>query len=703
MNIKQLKKRVLLGLIEPELFKMPIKKEEDIPLIFDIYVHEDGKFIRCFNTCVSNQYLLNYSGSTVYIYYQPKNSEGVYITPETHPNLFHTTPFIDTDPSSPTSQIISKFSTLLTSFSEPYLEVDWGDGNITRTTARDDRNITIDGEKYTFSQIKPVDEDNTFTIGDMWYHKYEKSGRYTVKVKGNVARFYFENYPVQINTTINSQQVGKCNLLKIHQWGDLHVKDLCYMFSFLLNGSEKNLVNKSTFEGYPEINWEQYRNVVSIASMFYNESSMTDYRSELAYIPKNEITWELVGGDRFFDKFPNIISASHCFYNNYFDYIPQECFKNNPYLVQLNNTFYRYADKPFKYIGKNACKDLHYLQQASYCFYSTSDSENEYLQGVEIIEDSVFENCYRLDSKQSGSTYLHHPFGMGVQYCLKTVGNRIFANCYHLTDAQYMFQDCYLLSKIGNEIFENCHSLKNISGMFINCGNLQQLGNDMFKGCYSIQNISYMFDSVTRLHYIPDNFLSDVENQTIYARLFLWDGEDVDCNENWSFESSAGYEYGTDEFIKRQMDAVGAFGGEFPLNFYREYYPEETQDILDYYNNLTIDDVYIHLGKNMFNNTCTLKEISFAYFYACYNIRTDYSSTHCIRDLYRGEAPPLWTMAGEYTSSSTNGIFGTEAGTISSTYTDSSGQLHTSTTIYEHSYDNYEDIPKQLPWLDPLN
>lgn len=676
MNIKQLKKRILLGLIEPELFKMPVgKKENDIPLIFDIYVQEDGKFVTCFNAPMYSNQLYGYSSANVY--YQPKNSEGVYINPNTHPDLFHTTPFIEVDPSSPTSQLKSKFSTLLTSFSKPYLEIDWGDGEITQTTIRDNMKVTIDGEIYTYSYLAFTNEENTKIYSNHWYHKYKKSGRYTIKIKGNVPYFYFEFQPQQYNHSISRiGEIGVCNLLKIRQWGDLHVKGLYCFFSFLLNGSERNLVNKATFEGCPEINWNNFKNIVDISYMFFRWATDSSYQDELSYIPRNQLSWDFLGGDNFFDKFPNVISALNCFYENGFEYIPRYCFKNNPYLVNINYAFARYYwDKPFKYIGESACKNLHYLQQANHCFYSYDNSNSYCLSGTEIIEDSIFENCYRLNNG--------HPFGQQSTKALQIIGDRVFANCYSLADINYSFARSHLLSSVGKELFENCYNLRNIESLFLECGNLQSIGNDMFKGCKNIGIARHLFENTPRLNNIPDNLFVDALGD-IDVSNFMHIRYNISCKEDWTFNIVE--EYGTDEYLFRKMGLLGVNDSYQYLSVYKEYYPDQTQNYLDYYTNATIDDIMKHLGKNMFNPQATIYGIQFdRYVY--------YSSTglyHC-RFLYKGEAPPVWTMNCTPAYSYNN--FGEMAGT----YVYESG----STFIFEQYYDNYDDIPKEQPWLNP--
>ena len=215
----------------PLQFYKPVKDNEWADaLVFDIYVYEAGwvVFLKGY-TGAANFYIGSNTSSSGQIsasscvnlspIYDLRDEEGKTVSPETHPDLFTDLPW-HSDIDSHTFGAIKYFSKILTINKPPFFKVDWGDGEFLETKGEIVKNIIVNEKNFTAKGFSSVLlENRNFTFG----HNYKEPGRYTIKIKTNMANFYFlPTYNNYYYADGVSNKGGRCNLLKIKQHHMIH-------------------------------------------------------------------------------------------------------------------------------------------------------------------------------------------------------------------------------------------------------------------------------------------------------------------------------------------------------------------------------------------------------------------------------------------------------------------------------------------------
>ena len=651
MTVKQFKRRWLNSKIEPELFYLPVgKKEGRQPFIFEIEVFEDGA--KTIWLRYNSSYFLTVGGLENCTLYNLKDSNGNFVTKETHPDLFWEFPYNEIssttsyDSATNTSTTIRTIKHLSENMVEQipklYLNIDWGDG----------QTLEIDSQKANCSYIVPANGrtvvysfqdgfdcdcySDTKAAYANFSHTYEKAGIYRVQVEGYADGFYLDYSSTSANY----------KLLDIISWGDLNWKCLDYAFC--------RVVKDMNF--MPKIDFQYFKKVISLNHAFYRSQSgefdnmLNENRTGLHF------DWEDIGGDRFFDNFPKLIYANSCFYYSDISYVPDYCFANTPYVQELYTCFWGCE---LRYVGNYACANLKYLKNASRMFGSYKDCTEEWLaqkfKGAPLLEyfgDSVFENCVSLTNVNSifnvyfkvtktvnNDSLSEAYFFVGWQ----KIGSKVFKNCPLITGATCQDIALNTLHSIGEECFSGCESLTYVFGEgWINGICLQSIGADIFTGCKSLRGF-YPLGSIL-LKEIPDNFLYDVEYTSSSSRYEFAMRLMYDCSNDDNYMQNLSLEH----FVYLLT------GHSISSSFYQEFFPEAYEKLLNAQKTYPYN-IGLHLGKNMFNEEflSQVQQDGFTGWWAskiCFGHHVDiftYDSDGVLIkwEIYNntsGEAPPFW-------------------------------------------------------------
>lgn len=582
--------------------------------------------------------------------YNLRDIDGNPITKETRPELFWDLPF-NSDYQGLAHTQLSK--NMVEHGIVPHLNVSWGDGTSSIFSYKT-KSITIINENLEEEVLCYDAIDINYSD---YFHSYGQSGKYIITINGIVDNCYINYYSFSSNTT-------KIQLCRVIQWGNLNLKYLTY------------LVSAAVSLGVPfPTNFPDWSKVISTSHMFYDE----DHQN---VIKKTKLTWEILGGENFLNRFPNLVVADDMFMNSSIPYIPDYCFSKNKFLQSVNGAF-EYTN--LQYVGSYSFANLNYLltiQDMCTSLYSRSDYDDMLSLGYtirEYIGDSIFENDINLiDGGRAFNDATDYP-------SWRKIGNRVFANCYKVLSVLEVFgYHLYLLEEVGSELFLNCTQLRKINMLFYQAINLKMIGNDMFRGCKNIEDTSDLFYQTIRLHNIPDRFFYDVEFH------------------NTKFTMSDTFYFFTTSI---SYDDISTITSEKVNKFILQYYngtviqtfnPLLYQEMIEYYtdlidNQILHQELYFTFGKEMFNQKFLsdiigteyedmISSIEFGLQNSCrLNGQIIYIGVHC------GEAPPFWNYID---IAPISGVFGYITG-------------ENAEYKFINRYDNFNDIPKEIEkgWL----
>lgn len=341
--------------------------------------------INVINADSSEVYLTSLSAGYANInsvtYYNLKDSHGEIVSPQNRPDLFWDRPYNGSDE----NKRFWLSENMAEEISDLYFEIDWGDKNIEKFPIREYK-TTINGEAFTYENIT-----NSYK---QYKHTYKQTGEFIITVSGYIDNlaigtgFYYSK-----NKNNSSNKSDNWKLIDIISWGDLNCKALV--------GTLETVISDMSY--VPKLDFKYWKKVISICwiATYWDEGDVwNDEKNGL------KIDWENIGGDRFFDNFPNLTIAYNAFYQSTITYIPEYCFKNNPYIKTLDSCFYNCE---LKYIGQYACANLKYLISAMNIVGLNRSKQNnkrtaiadvaEYIQKNQLLQyigDSAFENCINL-------------------------------------------------------------------------------------------------------------------------------------------------------------------------------------------------------------------------------------------------------------------------------------------------------------------
>lgn len=712
MNVKQFKRRWLNSKVEPELFYLPVKKEEtDEAFIFEIElkdaaVNRRSTFFICTHDNPQVRFFIpepsdvpNWIAKTSInkTLYNLRDKEGNKISAETRPLLFWDLPFNSDYEGLPHTQLSEN---MVEHGINPYLNISWGDGQTSNIHSIVNK-ITIineDGENEDlyFDTIDPImDFSNPDYIGFRIQssHSYEKKGRYIISIKGCCDSCYLPD-------TKNADN-SYYNLCKIIQWGELNRKSFNYLFSAVITN---NIL-------FPK-KLPSSKKVVTASHMFYNSTSLSEMTVKLDW----DILGKMVDEENFFNAFPNVVDISDMFFKTNIPCIPERCFSKNKFLQFAYQAFW---GTNLQYIGSYAFADLKYLLSVGNMCYaklydglSIDESYSRLLSlGYtvhEYIGDSIFENDINL--LDVGICFNSNSNDGGRYPSWRKIGNRIFANCKKITEAARVFgYDNVLLEEVGNEIFLNCENLKDVNMLFHTSPNLKKVGNDMFKGCKSLENVFDLFYYTFRLRKIPGNLFYDVEFHNAKFNMNCAFEHFMPLNLNEYYDVEIPIEKRLNRFwgqvIYSNVDVITNTMKIFNPALYQEFYNYSKELITE---EKIQDELYFEFGKNMFNEKFLSQILGTEYDeitviggmnFNCYCYAFEDDDLQSINLIYtyyqpnRGEAPPFW----RYTENpKDHGLFG--YGNVNKTYHGNYG--YSTTYICYNNYDNYEEIPKPKSFND---
>ena len=130
---------------------------------------------------------------------------------------------------------------------------------------------------------------------------------------------------------------------------------------------------------------------------------------------------------------------------------------------------------------------------------------------LKSIPDKLFANCEKIQS-----------FAYCFAGCtnLTIIGDYAFANCTGVKSFQYCFEDCANLTTIGDYAFANCTSIGSFEGCFSEYSNLTTIGNYAFANCTSVQSFEGSFYKCTNLTSIPQNLFANCTNVQSFKMCF---------------------------------------------------------------------------------------------------------------------------------------------------------------------------------------
>ena len=103
---------------------------------------------------------------------------------------------------------------------------------------------------------------------------------------------------------------------------------------------------------------------------------------------------------------------------------------------------------------------------------------------------------------------------------LKSIPDKLFANCTNIEDVEWVFSNCASLTAIGDYAFANCINIKNFGNCFTRCTNLEIIGDNVFVGCINVESFIGCFLQCTKLKEIPDDLFVDCINVQEFAGCF---------------------------------------------------------------------------------------------------------------------------------------------------------------------------------------
>ena len=513
LTIKQLKKRVVRGLIEPELFYTPAKERYE-PMVIKVSVvkanssmtiglahntfsaisigtntykyldmeqeyKETGSVAESLNV-INSSYKSYNIGLFPYYNLKIKDSSKILITDDI--NYFRNSNY-DCLFKKCDNEITDIMYSKCTTAQPIQCVIDWGDGTIDNC-----ENIIehIERDAYCYDRINKKNSTRM--------HCYTKTGEYYITIKGRIPCIYFQgNYNYNGISFTNPIDDPNIRLLEVIKWGNLGLYNIDYIFELFYNSlyiEGKRCSFK--FKMPKHIPSYSFKNVLSANRAFvYLDMNENEFSHEIIF--------------DFVKTFPNLLSANYMFGETKISYIPQYFCNNHKNIIDCDNMFY---NCPITRIESFAFANCSNLSRVSYLTYSSQQPL------ITIVEDSIFENDINLvdvfaafnyvKSEYINSTYRNDEIG------LKTVGNNIYKNCKRLRHANEPFYQQAGLVTVGEGLFEGCDDLINVNMCFFKCFSLQNIGKDIFKGCSKVRNFSsFLYECY--LANLPDNMLYDLK------------------------------------------------------------------------------------------------------------------------------------------------------------------------------------------------
>lgn len=507
LTIKQLKRRVVQGLVEPELAYMPWgKKKESEPMIIKIEVIniENPIFIRLARNFTSTIYVglkafkysnmeqeynetgkITVNASNYYINLIPyynlkiKDESRVLVTDDID---YFRNPNYDCLYKKPNENITNVIYSKCASSDPLWCEIDWGDGTVDYCD-----NISEHLENDVFS----YDRVNGYNCTRK--HSYAEIGEYYITIKGNIPYISFGcNQYYNGTNYYNYIDSPNIKLLEVVNWGELglyDITDLFYNFYGTRNGNK--LIHK--YKMSKHISQNSFKNIISAERAFaYLDMDEDEFSHEIMF--------------DFVKTFPNLLNANYMLGETKISYIPEKFCYNHKNILNCGNMF---SDCPITRIESFAFANCDNLSNVNSLTYSSNTPL------ITIVKDSVFENDINLLDIFGTFNYVGGGSAFKLTYLdenigLKTVGNNIYKNCQRLRQANEPFYQQAGLVTVGESLFEGCEDLIDVYLCFNRCFSLQNIGKDIFKGCSKVRNFQ-MFLNECYLVNLPDNMLYDLK------------------------------------------------------------------------------------------------------------------------------------------------------------------------------------------------
>ena len=489
LNVKQFKKKLIRGLANPDLFKLPLKDDEYEPMIIKVQVTKENSFMTIFFSG-SGRTQYNPSINVDFVSYRSPDIEEDFKAIGTkclRPSLsgLSLMPMFNFKINNPDNVFIKEdifdvpedkkdieSIVYLNSFTEEpcWCYVDWGDGNV------EDCNSLIHKGVSNNSDVPNYTYD---TLYGMKTHYYEQAGEYYIKIKGRIPGLCFS--PDKENVFIK----------EVVKWGNLHLYSIESLFGYGSNEYRPKIKMPKHIDSY------SFKYVLNARRAFM-----------YCDIDETELSYEIIHD--FVKTFPNLLTSFSMFDTTNISYIPNKFCYNHKNIVSCNMMFYSCK---VSYIGDYAFADCKNLRDV---FDLTYNSTFQPLPLLTRVGDSVFENDINLVRTDFAFNYIS-PYGYSYSDLytnenlgLKTVGNNVFKNCKRL---RYVYEPFYQqigLVSVGESLFEGCEDLVSVEMCFWKCWSLEKIGDNIFKGCTKLRNC-YDFGYETYLVNFPDKMFYDLK------------------------------------------------------------------------------------------------------------------------------------------------------------------------------------------------
>lgn len=478
LNVKQFKKRFIRGLVEPELFYLPVKKTEREPMVIKILVNNINNnllvipltksiycFIKAFKYSNMEQEYeeagkITVNASNYYINLTPyynlkiKDESRVLVTDDID---YFRNPNYDCLYKKPNENITNVIYSKCASSDPLWCEIDWGDGTVDYCD-----NISEHLENDVFSYDRVNNENYARK------HSYTKTGEYYITIKGNIPSIDFScnRFDNGISYT-NPFDNPNIQLLEVCNWGELGVYNINSIFGNFYRFN--NDAHKYSYKMPKHISPNSFKNVLTASQAFaYLDMDEDEFSHEIMF--------------DFVKTFPNLLNADYMLGETKISYIPEKFCYNHKNILNCGNMFF---DCPITKIGAFAFANCDNLSTVNDLTYSSNQPF------ITMVEDSIFENDTNLldifgafnyiNNSYIDSTYLNDEIG------LKTVGNNIYKNCKRLRHANEPFYQQAGLVTVGDSLFEGCEDLISVGYCFYNCYSLERIGANIFKGCTKVR------------------------------------------------------------------------------------------------------------------------------------------------------------------------------------------------------------------------
>ena len=682
LTIKQLKRRIVQGLVEPELAYMPWKKTEREPMVIKILVNNinNNLFVisltNSFSSVIychikafkysnmeqeyeetgniaanASNYLLNL---TPYYNLKIKDESRVLVTDDID---YFRNPNYDCLYKKPNENITNVIYSKCASSDPLWCEIDWGDGTVDYCD-----NISEHLENDVFS----YDRVNGYNCTRK--HSYAETGEYYITIKGNIPSIaFYSNWDYEGVSYINPFDDPHIKLLEVCNWGELGVYNIDSIFGNFYRFN--NDAHKYSYKMPKHISPNSFKNVLTASQAFaYLDMDEDEFSHEIMF--------------DFVKTFPNLLNADYMLGETEISYIPEKFCYNHKNILNCGHMFY---DCPITRIESFAFANCDNLSNVNGLTYSSNTPL------ITIVKDSVFENDINLLDIYETFNYVGSNSIFKLTYLdenigLKTVGNNIYKNCQRLRQANQPFYQQAGLVSVGESLFEGCKDLISVSYCFYNCYSLERIGANIFKGCTKVRECVCFCYGCYFVNY-PDKMFYDLKYYN-YLKNFntesfngYWESVSEDngiirdnVNELSDFLKYKGYNH--ENFPSRKHSN----------NIFSKSFVQESID-----NNSFLD---IKHGNQIFNSSITF-----------HNIISDICDEYVHISNFTGKAFPIWEYKSYLQSLPNNAeLFGFRNIKVKRTSYKKSDtgveyeKIHEEYGITINHYDNYMDIATADPF-----